>query len=69
MNINSIRELLEQLSNNLNDKSVTAYRVNIDTGVPTATVYKLRDNPKYIDDVTLVTAEKLAKFQLDRNRK
>lgn len=69
MKIKSIRELLEQLLLEIHEGNVTVYAISKGTGVGVSTLYKLRDGVSLIDNLSLINAEKLAQFQLDRNRK
>lgn len=69
MKIKSIRELLEQLLSEIHEGNVTVYAISKSTGVGVSTLYKLRDGVSLIDNLSLINAEKLAQFQLDRNRK
>ena len=61
-----IRKLIERLIADLVAEKVSAYRISKETGMGTATLYKLRDGASEIDNISLGYAEKLAQFQLER---
>ena len=61
-----IRTLIERLVADLVDEKISAYRISKETGMGTATLYKLRDGASDIDNISLGYAEKLAQFQLKR---
>ncbi|WP_050439589.1 helix-turn-helix domain-containing protein [Staphylococcus aureus] len=57
------QEIYNTIEKLLNDKSISNYRINQDTGVSYGGISELRSGKRKVNNLTLETAEKLYNYQ------
>lgn len=60
---NQFKEIYNTIEKLLNDKSISNYRINQDTGVSYGGISELRSGKRKVNNLTLETAEKLYNYQ------
>ncbi|EYO81208.1 hypothetical protein W198_00763 [Staphylococcus aureus DAR22] len=61
--MNQFKEIYNTIEKLLNDKSISNYRINQDTGVSYGGISELRSGKRKVNNLTLETAEKLYNYQ------
>lgn len=61
--MNQFKEIYNTIEKLLNDKSISNYRINQDTGVSYGGISELRSGKRKVKNLTLETAEKLYNYQ------
>lgn len=61
--MNQFKEIYNTIEKLLNDKSISNYRINQDTGVSYGDISELRSGKRKVKNLTLETAEKLYNYQ------
>lgn len=62
-NYDQFKEIYNTIEKLLNDKSISNYRINQDTGVSYGGISELRSGKRKVNNLTLETAEKLYNYQ------
>lgn len=61
--MNQFKEIYNTIEKLLNDKSISNYRINQDTGVSYGGISELEAGKRKVNNLTLETAEKLYNYQ------
>ncbi|HGO1460022.1 helix-turn-helix domain-containing protein [Staphylococcus aureus] len=61
--MNQFKEIYNTIEKLLNDKSISNYRINQDTGISYGGISELRSGKRKVNNLTLETAEKLYNYQ------
>ncbi|HEI7983313.1 TPA: hypothetical protein SK997_002428 [Staphylococcus aureus] len=61
--MNQFKEFYNTIEKLLNDKSISNYRINQDTGVSYGGISESRSGKRKVNNLTLETAEKLYNYQ------
>ncbi|HCY9803270.1 TPA: hypothetical protein O2F63_000975 [Staphylococcus aureus] len=61
--MNQFKEIYSTIEKLLNDKSISNYRINQDTGVSYGGISELRSAKRKVNNLTLETAENLYNYQ------
>ncbi len=61
--MNQFKEIYNTIEKLLNDKSISNYRINQDTGVSYGGINELGSGKRKVNNLTLETAEKLYNYQ------
>ncbi|MDE9798380.1 hypothetical protein [Staphylococcus delphini] len=66
--MNSYKDLHETIEKLINNRSISSYQVNKDTGVSYGNINAMRRGERSIDNLTLKNAEKLYNYQKQLER-
>lgn len=61
--MNQFKEIYNTIEKLLNDKTISNYRINQDTGVSYGGISELRSGKRKVNNLTLETSEKLYNYQ------